>query len=128
MDECWKNLPYDMVRLIIEMSEPSIDVRRVFGIKPGRLEVVRACRLWYLLKCHDGLIYNYSTKTLHNFVIPGVYIIRRPIELSFHTAGLWIFNDTEDEHTLEMTGADGAVISYPTTEAWVTERKVLLRG
>jgi hypothetical protein len=27
-----------------------------------------------------------------------------------------------------MTGADGAVICYPTTEPWVTERKVLLKG
>jgi hypothetical protein len=126
--QIWGKLPYDMVRIIIEMSEPSIDVRRAFGIKPKKLEVTRACRLWRLLKYHDGLIYSYSTKTLHNFVIPGVYIIRRPIELNYHTAGLWIFNDTEDEYIVEMIGADGAVICYPTTEPWVTERKVLLKG
>ena len=128
MDACWKHLPYDMVRLIIEMSEPSIDVRLAFGIEPKRLEVVRACRLWHLLKCHDGIVYSYSTKTLHNFVIPGIHIVRRPIELSYHTAGLWVFNDIEDDYTVEMTGSDGGLICYPATEAWVTERKVLLRG
>ena len=128
MDECWKHLPYDIVRLIIELSEPSIDVRLAFGIKPKRLEVVRACRLWRLLKYHDGIVYNLSTKTLHNFVIPGIHIIRRPIELSFHTAGLWIFNDMEEDYMVEMTGSDGALICYPSTEAWVTERKVLLKG
>ena len=126
--EIWGNLPYDMVRLIIGMSEPSIDVRLAFGIRPKKLDEAKAWRLWYLLKYHDGIIYNLSTRTLHNFVIPGIHIIRRPIELSYHTAGMAVFNDTEDEYTIEMTGSDGAIICYPTTEAWVTERRILLKG
>ena len=124
----WGNLPYDMVRLVIKMSEPSIDVRLAFGIKPKRLDEAKAWRLWYLLKYHDGIIYNLSTKTLHNFVIPGIYIVRRPIELNYHTAGLAIFNDAEEAHTVEITGSGGATVCYETTEAWLTGHRILLKG
>lgn len=88
----------------------------------------KAWRLWYLLKSHDGIIYNLETKTLHNFRVSGSHIIRRPIELNYYTAGLWIFNDVEDEHTLEIISPKGAFQSFITRDPWATEMRVLLKG
>lgn len=124
----WRNLPTEIIRKIIEWSEPSIDVQLCFKIPPKKIKEAKAWRLWYLLKSHDGLIYNLETKSLHNFHIPGYHIIRRPIELNYHTAGLWIFNDTEDEHMFEVTSPCGIFTSLVTKEHWATEMRVLLRG
>lgn len=88
----------------------------------------QAWRLWYLLKSHDGLIYNLESKSLHNFRVAGSHIIRRPIELNYHTAGLWVFNDTEDEHMVEVINRNGNFSSFVTRDSWSTEMRVLLRG
>lgn len=124
----WKKLPSDLIKWIIERSEPSIDTQLAFKIPPKRLDEAKTWRLWYLLKSHDGIVYNLETKTLHNFRIPNVHIIRRPIELSYHTAGLSIFNDSEEEHILETIYADGSFDGKSNTDAWVTELRVLLKG
>lgn len=124
----WKNLPTELIRRIILESNPSIDVQLYFKIKPKKIDEARAWRLWYLLKSHDGLIYNLESKSLHNFYIPGVHIIRRPIELNYHTAGLWVFNDTEDEHLVEIISSNGRFSSHLCREHWTTELRVLLRG
>ena len=123
----WAKLPVDLIRKIIEMSEPSIDVRRAFGIPPKRLDEAKCWRLWYLLKSHDGIVYNLESKSLHIFQ-PGLHIVRRPIDLNYHTAGLVVFNDTEDEHVLEETYADGAFMMGYSTEPWMTESRVLFKG
>jgi hypothetical protein len=123
----WSKLPTDIIRKIIEMSEPGIDVRRAFGIPPKRLDEAKCWKLWYLLKSHDGVVYNLETKSLHVFQ-PGVHVVRRPIELNYHTAGLLVFNDTEDEHVLEETQADGAFLIRYSSDAWVTEQRVLFKG
>ena len=124
----WRNLPTELIRKIIEWSEPSIDVQLCFKIPPKKVDERKAWRLWYLLKSHDGLIYNLETKSLHNFYIPGYHIIRRPIELNYYTAGLWVFNDTEDEHMTEVISPSGTFTSFVTKEHWTTEMRVLLRG
>ncbi len=124
----WCNLPTELIRKIIEWSEPSIDVQLCFKIPPKKIEEVKSWRLWYLLKSHDGFIYNLETKSLHNFYIPGYHIIRRPIELNYHTAGLWVFNDTEDEHMVEVISPTGIFSSYVSKDHWTTEMRVLLKG
>jgi hypothetical protein len=124
----WKNLPVEIIRKIIEWSEPSIDVQLCFKIPPKKIDEAKSWRLWYLLKSHDGLIYNLETKSLHNFRVPGSHIIRRPIELNYHTAGLWVFNDTEDEHMIEIISPGGSFHSTVSSDHWTTELRVLLRG
>ena len=126
--DLWSNLPTELIRKIIEWSEPSIDVQLCFKIPPKKVDERKAWRLWYLLKSHDGFIYNLETKSLHNFYIPGYHIIRRPIELNYHTAGLWVFNDTEDEHMVEVISPTGIFSSYVSKDHWTTEMRVLLRG
>jgi len=124
----WRNLPTELIRKIIESSEPSIDVQLCFKIPPKKIDETKAWRLWYLLKSHDGLIYNLETKSLHNFYTPGYHIIRRPIELNYHSAGLWVFNDTEDEHMVEVINGSGNFESFISRDHWTTELRVLLRG
>jgi hypothetical protein len=124
----WRNLPTELIRKIIEWSKPSIDVQLCFKIPPKKIDEAKAWRLWFLLKSHDGLIYNLESKSLHNFYIPGCHIIRRPIELNYHTAGLWVFNDTEDEHMVEVISPTGNFTSFLSSDHWTTELRVLLRG
>jgi hypothetical protein len=124
----WKNLPQELIRKIIEWSEPSIDVQLCFKIPPKKIDEEKAWRLWYLLKSHDGIIYNLETKSLHSFRVPGSHIIRRPIELNYHTAGLWIFNHQEDEHMMEVISPSGQFTSSVTRNPWVTGMRVLLKG
>ncbi len=124
----WKNLPIEIIRKIIEWSDPTIDVQLCFKIPPKKIDEAKAWRLWYLLKSHDGLIYNLESKTLHNFRVQGSHIIRRPIELNYHTAGLWVFNDTGDEHMVEIISPGGSFHSTLSSDHWATEMRVLLRG
>lgn len=124
----WRNLPIELIRKIIEWSSPSIDVQLCFKIPPKKIDEAKAWRLWWLLKSHDGIVYNLETKSLHNFHIPGCHIIRRPIELNYHTAGLWVFNDTEDEHMVEVISHTGKFASCLSSDHWSTELRVLLRG
>jgi hypothetical protein len=124
----WRNLPTELIRKIIERSEPSIDVQLCFKISPKKIDEAKSWRLWYLLKSHDGLVYNLESKSLHNFRVAGSHIIRRPIELNYHTAGLWVFNDTEDEHMIEIISPSGSFHSTVSNAHWATEMRVLLRG
>lgn len=124
----WRNLPSELIRKIIEESEPSIDVQLYFKIHPKKIDEARAWRLWYLLHSHDGIIYNLESRTLHNFRVPGYHIIRRPIQLDWMDAGLSSFNQNGDEYTIEVNSPDGKFFSVPGDESWVTEMRILLRG
>jgi hypothetical protein len=124
----WSKLPTDLIRKIIEMSEPSIDVRVAFGIPPKRLDEAKSWRLWYLLKSHDGIIYNMETETLHVMQVPGYHVVRTPIKLSYHTAGLTIFNEEEEEHMMEYTCPLGCFCAVPRNDRCVTESRVLIKG
>jgi hypothetical protein len=48
--------------------------------------------------------------------------------LNYHTAGLWVFNDTEDEHMTEVISPSGIFTSFLTKDHWTTEMRVLLKG
>ena len=126
--QVWRHLPTELIRWIIEHSDPSIDVQLAFKITPKRLDEAKSWRLWYLLKSHDGVVYNLETESLHVFRIPGCHIVRRPIKLSYHTAGLTVFNDTEDEHVLEYTCPCGSFVSLIRNDSWVTEMRILFKG
>ena len=124
----WRHLPTELIIKIVEMSCPSIDVRLSFGIKPGKLDEAKCWRLWYFLKSHDGLVYNLESQSLHIFRIRGHHIIRRPIELNYHTAGLLIFNDSESEHVIEETQPNGVCTSQIVKDTWITNSRVIFRG
>ena len=124
----WSKLPQEIIRKIIEISEPSIDVQLCFKIRPKKIDEARAWRLWYLLKSHDGIIYNLETESLHILRIPHAYVVRRPIKLDGIDAGLSSFNMDGAEHTVEMTTAAGNFVMVQSTMPWLTELRVLLRG
>lgn len=123
----WSKLPTELVRWIIEHSEPTIDTRLAFKISPKKIPEDRAWRLWYLLKSHDGLVYNLETDTLHNFRMQGFHTVRRPVSLIIDD-DLWIFNQEEAIHSLEIYCSNGAVVVTPQSDQWITEFRVLLRG
>lgn len=118
----------ELIRRIVEDSDPSIDTQLYFKIAPKRLDEAKAWRLWYLLKSHDGLIYNLDSKTLHNFRIPGYHIVRRPIRLDWIDEGLTSFNQEGDSYMIEVNSAEGACVVGPSSETWLTEMRILLRG
>lgn len=124
----WKNLPTELIRWIIEHSSPSIDTQLCFKIMPKKIEEARAWRLWYLLKSHDGLVYNLETESLHIFRIPGTHIVRRPIKLDWIDLQMTSFNEAGLEHMLEVTTAQGTFVGLPNSDPWLTELRVLLRG
>ena len=124
----WKNLPIELVKKIIEKSEPSIDTQICFKIKPKKLDDARIWRLWYLLKSHDGIIYNLETQSLHNFRFAGWHIVKRPITLDWLDDGLWSFNMECNEYSIEVNGPDGSCVVYPCATPWLTELRVLLKG
>jgi hypothetical protein len=124
----WSRLPTELIKQIVEISDPTIDSQLAFKIPPKRLDEAKTWRLWYLLKSHDGIVYNLETKSLHIFRSPGYHIIRRPIELSYHTAGLYVFNDTEEEHMVERISETGQFTGQTSRDPWMTELRVLLKG
>lgn len=125
----WSRLPTDLIRKIIEVSEPSIDTQLAFKISPKKLDEARTWRLWYLLKSHDGLVYNLETNSLHIFRIPGHHIVRRPIELNFIDKWMTCFNEDARDHMVEISCPDGKYIVEPNHhEPFYTELRVLLRG
>ena len=124
----WRRLPVELIRWIIEHSEPSIDVQLCFKIRPKRLDEAKCWKLWWLLKSHDGIMYNFESKSLHIFRIRGCHIVRRPIEMSWHTAGLTVFNDAEEDHFVEFTCPCGEYCVVPKSDSWVTEMRILIKG
>jgi hypothetical protein len=119
-------LPEDLVRKILDLADLSIDTRREFGLGPRRLPGWRSAHIGWLLQSHDGLFYDRESKALHNFVVPGTHIVRRPIELSLRDDGLIIFNLRQDEYSLEIYGPLGDYVSTPGVKAvWATEMRVL---
>lgn len=123
----WSKLPTELVRKIIEESEPSIDVQLCFKIKPKKIPEAKAWRLWYLLTSHDGLIYDLESLTLHNFRIPGIYTVRRPVSL-VSDGDLWIFNQEEAPYNIEICMSNGDCLVMSRNDTWITELRVLLRG
>jgi len=123
----WRNLPTELIRWIVEQSSPSIDTQLAFKISPKKIPEDRSWRLWYLLKSHDGLVYNLETKTLHNFRMSGFHTVRRPVSLVIDD-DLWIFNQEEAIHSLEVYSPGGGILVTPQSDQWITELRVLLKG
>ena len=48
--------------------------------------------------------------------------------MNYHTAGLWVFNDTEDEHMVEIISPSGNFASFVADDHWTTDLRVLLKG
>jgi hypothetical protein len=124
----WRNLPSELIRAIVLLSDPIIDTRLYFKIPPNQLDEKRSWRLWYLLNSHDGLVYNLETKTLHNFVVPGRHVIRRPMDFNRWDEWMTILNETEQPHSLEVYYENGDYAITCSSDAFYTELRVLLKG
>jgi hypothetical protein len=124
----WRNLPSELIQKIIEESEPSIDVQLYFKIHPKKIDEAKPWRLWYLLKSHDGIIYNMETESLHNFRIMGHHIVRRPIKIDWMDEHMTSFNQNRHTYMVDITSSNGTCISVPSDESWLTELQVLLKG
>jgi len=114
------------IQRVLDLADLSIDTRRELGIGPKRLAPWRHAHIGWLLKSHDGLFYDWETSTLHNFVVPGTHIIRRPIDISLRDDGLTIFNLSQAEYSLEMYGPLGEYMCTPGVKAtWATDLRVI---
>jgi hypothetical protein len=119
-------LPEDLVRKILDLADLPIDTRRAFGLRPRRLWPDRIAHVEWLLSHNDGLFYNKENKTLHNFIITGTHVIRRPIEISMCDDGLTIFNLKQKEYSLEIYLESGEYTFDPNVRtAWATELRVI---
>ena len=111
---------------VLYAADLSIDTRRELGLGPRPLAPWRSAHIGWLLKSHDGLFYDRDTQSLHNFVVPGMHIVRRPIELSLRDDGLTIFNLRQEEYSLELYGPFGDYTFTPGVRApWATELRVI---
>lgn len=120
-------LPPEIVRKIMDMADLSIDTRRAFGLPPRRLWPWRTAQIDWLLTRHAGLFYYPETKSLHNFRVPDMHIVRRPIELSQTDDDLTIFNLHQDEYSLEIYS--NVCLFTPGVKAvWATELPITYRA
>jgi hypothetical protein len=127
MDKVWQNLPYDIVREILRYVT-DIDVRLAFKICPGKIDQEKAISLWNRLTCHDGIIYNLETTTLHYFE-NGMYSNRRPINITYIDKFTCLFNEFESPYNLEIVYPNGTCIgSSGHTEPIFTSGRVLFKG
>jgi len=114
---------------VLDLADLSIDTRRELGLGPKRLAPWRSAHIGWLLKSHDGIFYDWETRSLHNFVVPGTHIIRRPVDISLRDDGLTIFNLSQAEYSLEIYGPMGDYMFTPGVKAiWATELRVLNAG
>ena len=122
----WRNLPCEIIRKIIIMSDPTIDTRLYFRLPPKRLDMNRAWDLWFKLSSHDGIIYNLTSKSLHIFRIPECHVIHRPVELDSMDEWFSVFNQDERAHEIDVTTTRDKHVT--TSEAsFYTEMRVLLK-
>jgi hypothetical protein len=101
----WRNLPCEIIRKIIIMSDPSIDTRLYFRLPPKRLDVKLD------LYSHDGIVYIKESKSLHIFRVPGCHIIHRPVEMDSMDEWFSVFNEGGHAHMIETTTRDGTHVT-----------------
>jgi hypothetical protein len=119
----YDELPCEIIRKIILMSDPSIDTRLYFRLPPNRLDSQRARDL---LNRHDGLVYNVMSKSLHIFRIPGCHVIHRPVEMDSMDEWFSVFNEGGHAHSIETTTRHGTHITSSEV-SFYTEMRVLLK-
>jgi hypothetical protein len=117
----WRNLPCEIIRKIILMSDPSIDTRLYFRLPPKRL-----VNSLFKLPCHDGIVYSITSKTLHILRIPGCHVIHRPVELDAMDEWFTVFNQDEQLHMIETTTQHGTHVTM-SQASFYTEMRVLLK-
>ena len=122
----WRNLPSDLVRAIVLLSNPTIDTRLYFKIPPRKLDEADAWKLWYTLHCHDGIIYCMETQSLHILRIPGCHIIHRPVQMNSMDEWFTVFNQDEHLHTIETMTLCGVHVTS-SKNSFYTEVRVLLK-
>jgi len=116
----WRNLPCEIIRKIILMSDPTIDTRLFFRLPPKKINVKLD------LYSHDGIVYNKISKSLHIFRLPGCHVIHRPIELDSMDEWMTIFNQDGCAHTIEMMTINGTHVTTSNV-SFYTEMRVLIR-
>ena len=105
------------------MSDPSIDVKLYFKIKPKKID---PSRIEYLLGSSHGLVYNLDSNSLHDFTHPGTHVIRRPITLDWVRAdGLASFNEARGVYTIESDSIKGKIHA---NAPWLTYIPILIKG
>ena len=122
----WRNLPSELIRKIVLLSDPSIDTRLYFRLPPNRIESKRAWDLWFRLSCHDRIIYNMTSKSLHIFRIPECHVIHRPVELDSMDEWFSVFNQDERPHEIEVTTTRDKHVTA-SEASFYTEMRVLLK-
>jgi len=122
----WRNLPCEIIRKIILMSDPSIDTRLFFRLPPKRLDMNSSLDLWFKLSSHDGIVYSITSKTLHILRVPGCHVIHRPVELDAMDEWFSVFNQDEQMHMIETTTQHGTHVTM-SQASFYTEMRVLLK-
>jgi hypothetical protein len=111
MDQIWKELPYDLVRLILSFTD-DIDVRLYFGILPRKLKINNNFNF------RNEYVYDTESLTLRQFVWYGgtaAHSIRRGIKFDqIREQILHVFNMAWEEYEIEVVSRDfkmGPIIS-----------------
>lgn len=121
----WRNLPSELIREIVLLSDPSIDTRLYFRIPPKKLDEERLRVFSLRLYLHDGIMYNMNSKSLHIFRMPGCHVIHRPVELDAMDEWFSVFNQAGERHAIETTTPDGTHVTS-SDATFYTELRVLL--
>ena len=115
----YDELPSEIIRKIILMSDPTIDTRLYFRLPPKRLDVKLD------LYSHDGIVYFTTSKSLHSFRIPECHVIHRPVEMNSMDEWFSVFNQDERAHEIETTTQHGTHVTT-SHASFYTEMRVLL--
>jgi hypothetical protein len=128
----WEKLPNDLIRKIIEDSEPSIDVQLAFKIKPKKIYdtyFFAYNKIDWLLGTRTPLIYKYSTNSLHDFSRRGFHIVKRPVYLDYVNQSITLFNINEEYYSLEVYSPDGQFMSCPHhNDTFTTSKSILFKN
>lgn len=122
----WRNLPSEIIRVIVLLSDPNIDTRLYFNIPPKKISETDGMKLWYSLYSHDGIIYCMNSHSLHILRIPGCHIIHRPIQMDSMDEWFSVFNQDERAHTIETMTLCGVHVTS-SKSSFYTELRVLLK-
>jgi len=99
MEKVWKDLPYDLVRLVLSFTD-DIDVRIYFGILPRKLKIDQNFNF------RNEYVYDTESMTLRQFVWHGgtaAHSVRRGIKFDqIREETLHVFNMGWDEYEIEV--------------------------
>jgi hypothetical protein len=99
-----------------------LDLRIKLGLTPRRLDPKLISNLETKFP-RPTLVYLSSTKTLFNFTLKSVKILK-PLTLDYSDDGLVMFNILGKDWTYEVVGEDGSVYIEHMDTPWCTELKI----